>query len=71
MLLTIDVGNTQTVIGLYEAGGDTATADAGLLEHWRIATDDARTADEHAVVIGNLLRSAGYTLDVGGVSVCS
>ena len=71
MLLTIDVGNTQTVIGLYEDDGDASSAEAGLLEHWRIATDDARTADEHAVVIGNLLRSAGYDLDVGGVSVCS
>ncbi|MDP6215225.1 MAG: type III pantothenate kinase, partial [Acidimicrobiales bacterium] len=71
MLLTIDVGNTQTVIGLYDDDDDRSTAEVGLLEHWRIATDDARTADEHVVVIGNLLRSAGYDLDVPGVSVCS
>ena len=71
VLLTIDVGNTQTVVGLYEDDCDASTAETGLMEHWRIATDDARTADEHAVVIGNLLQSAGYDLDVGGVSVCS
>ncbi len=71
MLLTIDVGNTQTVIGLYEEDDPATTAESGLVEHWRIATDDERTADEHAVVIGNLLDSVGYDLDVGGVSICS
>ena len=71
MLLTIDVGNTQTVIGLYEDGHPGSTADAGLLEHWRIGTDADRTADEHAVIVVNLLQSAGYDLDVEGVAVCS
>ena len=72
MLLTIDVGNTQTVIGLYDrelVSG--ATADAGLLDHSRIATDAVRTADEHAVVIRSLLQSAGYPFDVDGVAICA
>ena len=43
MLLTIDSGNTQTVIGLFD--GTT------LADHWRIATVEARTADELALMI--------------------
>ena len=43
MLLAIDVGNTQTVLGLY---------DGELLgEHWRLATDPRRTGDELGVVL--------------------
>ena len=47
MLLTIDVGNTNTVLGMFE--GDE------VVEHWRIATDPVRTADEIAVVLQGLL----------------
>ena len=71
MLLTIDVGNTQTVIGLYEAEAPPPAAASGLVEHWRIATDAERTSDEHAVVIRDLLRSAGRDLGLNGVSICS
>ena len=38
MLLAIDVGNTQTVIGLFDG--------ATLVHHWRISTNDERTSDE-------------------------
>ena len=72
MLLTIDVGNTQTVIGLYESEPTSgATAAAGLLDHWRIATDAERTADEHAVVIRSLLQLSGYPFDMDGVAICA
>ena len=47
MLLAVDVGNTQTVLGLYQ--------DGGLAEHWRVATDRSRTGDELAVLLGGLL----------------
>jgi type III pantothenate kinase len=47
MLLAIDVGNTQTVIGLYDG--------AELREHWRIATDAERTGDELGVLLTGLL----------------
>ena len=33
MLLTVDVGNTQTVLGLYEDGDYRSSADAGLVDH--------------------------------------
>lgn len=62
MLLAIDVGNTQTLLGVFE-GED-------VVEHWRIATDARRTGDELAVLIRGLLASA----DVGkidGIAICS
>jgi type III pantothenate kinase len=51
MLLAIDVGNTQTVIGLYD--------DDELRFHWRIATNAERTSDEHALLVGQFLQLRG------------
>jgi type III pantothenate kinase len=47
MLLTADVGNTQTVFGLWE--GDR------LAEHWRVATEADRTGDEIGALLARLL----------------
>jgi type III pantothenate kinase len=47
VLLTVDVGNTQTVLGLYEG--------ERLHDHWRAATDRERTGDELSVLVGGLL----------------
>jgi type III pantothenate kinase len=47
MLLAVDVGNTQTVFGLYE--------DGRLREHWRIATEANRTGDELGALIGRFI----------------
>jgi type III pantothenate kinase len=47
MLLAVDVGNTQTVLGLYDK--------ERLVDHWRIATDLTRTGDELAVLLAGLL----------------
>src|SRR5215218_8043990 len=60
MLLAADVGNTQTVFAVYDG--------ARLVEHWRVATESERTADELAVLLGRLLelRELGFE-DVGGV----
>ncbi|HKY26207.1 MAG TPA: type III pantothenate kinase [Gaiella sp.] len=51
MLLAVDVGNTQTVLGLFE--GETLT------DHWRVATDTSRTGDELVVLLGGLLDPDG------------
>ena len=51
MLLAVDVGNTQTVLGLY--------AGEQLTEHWRLASDRTRTGDELAVLLGGLLDPDG------------
>jgi len=48
VLLAIDVGNTQTVIGLFDG--------ATLVHHWRISTNDERTSDEMALLVAELLR---------------
>src|SRR5262245_4959505 len=54
MLLAIDVGNTNTVVGVYD--GDRLAA------HWRIETKKGRTADEYAVLLGGLFRLDGLEL---------
>lgn len=59
MLLTIDVGNTQTVLGLFD--------DAELVDSWRTKTDARATADELALQWRGLLD--GYK--VTGIAVCS
>ncbi len=57
MLLAIDVGNTQTVLGIYDG--------AQLLHMWRLATDHVRTSDEIRVQLGGLLSLA----DIDGSQV--
>ncbi|REE97956.1 type III pantothenate kinase [Thermomonospora umbrina] len=65
MLLTIDVGNTHTVLGLFE--GDE------VIEHWRINTDARRTADEIAVVFQGLITQSPLLADtdISGIALCS
>jgi len=65
MLLAIDTGNTQTVIGLFDG--------AELADHWRIATVAERTADELALMIQQFLGFHGFSFDeqIDGVAVSS
>jgi type III pantothenate kinase len=51
MLLAVDVGNTQTVFGLYDG--------AELGERWRIATEAQRTGDELGALLSDFLDLAG------------
>jgi len=68
MLLAIDVGNTQTVIGVFEDSAPGHHEDRlpgelpGLTHSWRISTVGGRTADEHAVIVRQLLTTAGIAL---------
>ncbi len=75
MLLAIDVGNTHTVIGLYddEVGTAAVTPEAGLAHHWRVATNAERTADEHALIIEQFLafQDLSFADHVGGVAISS
>jgi type III pantothenate kinase len=59
MLLTVDVGNTNTVLGIFE--GDQ------LIKSWRVKTDPRTTADELWLQFSALV--SGYTLT--GLSICS
>jgi type III pantothenate kinase len=66
MLLTIDVGNTHTVLGLFDKDE--------IVEHWRVKTDAHRTADEIAVLFQALLAQfpgGPIGADVDGVALCS
>jgi type III pantothenate kinase len=47
VLLAIDVGNTQTVFGLFD--------DGTLAEHWRVATEAHRTGDEIGALVGRFI----------------
>ena len=61
MLLAVDVGNTQTVIGLIE-GDD-------VPHHWRISTVRERAADEYRLMLGGLLAgSRGTTIEGAALS---
>ncbi|RCW40562.1 MULTISPECIES: type III pantothenate kinase [unclassified Halanaerobium] len=64
MILTLDIGNTNTVLGLYD--GDK------LRTHWRISTDKNKTPDEYAMLLKNLFDSENIeTEDIDGVIVSS
>lgn len=62
MLLTIDAGNTETVIGLLDG--------VEVKHHWRVSTVTNRTPDELMALLRGLF-SGGYDDGVHGVAVCS
>jgi type III pantothenate kinase len=47
MLLAIDLGNTNTVFGVYDASDQ-------LIMHWRLSTQKERTVDEYGILLRNL-----------------
>jgi type III pantothenate kinase len=74
MLLAVDAGNTDTVIGLYDLSvAEPQAADDGLIDHWRIATHAERTADEHAVMFQGFLaaKRRDWLDDIEGIVISS
>ena len=64
MLLAIDIGNVNIVLGMFK--------DEKLLATWRIATGIHRLADEYAITVLSLLRQQGMdTPDVTKIALCS
>jgi type III pantothenate kinase len=69
MLLAIDVGNTNTVLGLYRLGEEAGSPATGLgrrsadkpelAAHWRVTTHRSQTADEYGVLFVNLFEMNG------------
>lgn len=55
MILAFDIGNTETVIGLFD--------DGELADHWRISTHPERTVDEFGLLVRGLLRESGFDAD--------
>jgi type III pantothenate kinase len=64
MLLTIDVGNTNTVLGVFRG--------EALVANWRLSTARAQTVDEYGVLTRNLLSFAGLQHEaIRGVMISS
>ncbi len=57
MLVVMDVGNTNTVIGVYQ--------NDQLLSDWRIRTEKEATIDELGILLRNLFQAQGLTLEPG------
>ena len=55
MLLVIDVGNSNIVLGMYEG--------EELLYHWRISTDRQKTGDEYGMLLNNLFAYRGLKME--------
>ncbi|HSD32581.1 MAG TPA: type III pantothenate kinase [Gemmatimonadales bacterium] len=53
MLLALDVGNTETTVGLFQADR--------LVDHWRLTTTTARTPDEWGALLSTYLTNAGHS----------
>ena len=62
-LLCADIGNSHTVLGVVD--------DGDVLDHWRVATDERRTADEWAVLLRGLLRESNVADGLSGIAVCA
>jgi len=70
MLLVLDVGNTNTVLGLYTA--ESGTQYKNLSAHWRVATVKSQTVDEYGVLFHNLFMLDGIkSTDVKSIIISS
>jgi type III pantothenate kinase len=75
MLLVLDVGNTNTVLGVFAKSTSEPGADPKydkLLANWRVTTRAAQTIDEYGVLFRNLFSMEGLEpKDIGGIVVSS
>jgi type III pantothenate kinase len=73
MLLVMDVGNTNTVLGLYRLGdGNAPDAATELVANWRITTPAKQTVDEFGVLLRNLFGLRGLEIGVvDGIAISS
>jgi type III pantothenate kinase len=70
MLLAIDVGNSNTVMGLFQPATDAGPA--SLLADWRITTPHKQTPDELGVLLQTLFTMRNMKMeDVQGVAISS
>ncbi|MEW6721026.1 MAG: type III pantothenate kinase [Thermodesulfobacteriota bacterium] len=64
MLLVIDVGNSNTVLGVYEG--------EKLLHHWRVWTDRQKTSDEYGILLRNLYDASHFSSrDIKAIVIAS
>lgn len=65
MLLVLDVGNTNTVLGVYSTDEHGVAGAGDLLAHWRVTSTRTQTVDEYGVLFRNLFAMRG--IEPGGV----
>ena len=64
LLLTVDVGNTNTALGVHEG--------AQIRVHWRLTTRREQTVDEYGILVRNLFTASGIDpRGIGGVALAS
>ena len=64
MLLVLDIGNSNIVMGAYDG--------AKLLRHWRISTDRQKTGDEYGILFNELFRYQGIEMsDIKAIIISS
>lgn len=64
MILAVDIGNTNVVLGVYRG--------KQLVTHWRVSTEKHRTSDEYGIIVLDLFRYAGMDhSQIAGVVVSS
>jgi len=64
MILTIDIGNSDTVLGIYN--------NDKMLDHWRVSTDYKKTVDEYGILFNNLFSFDDVKIDqIDGIIISS
>ncbi len=63
MILVLDVGNTETTVGLFDG--------QRLVAHWRITTDVPRTPDEYGLLFRALVQSSDGDAELTGAAIAS
>ena len=80
MLLAIDVGNTNIVVGLYDltpgpgfgaGNADDSRKRSGLKAHFRLETRQTRTGDEYAALLAPLFQMAGFSFSMVTATIVS
>jgi len=74
MLFVLDVGNTNTVLGVFGRAEDTGNAPRyeRLVAHWRVATRQGSTVDEYGVLFRNLFSMASLEpAEITGIVISS
>src|SRR3982751_1459968 len=73
MLFVLDVGNTNTVLGVFaRSAGSNDGQYSELVTHWRLSTNRTQTVDEYGVLFRNLFTIAGLEVSsVQGIVISS
>src|SRR3569832_2381762 len=72
MLLVLDVGNTNTVLGAYSTNEAGDATEGELVAHWRVTSARTQTVDEYGVLFRNLFAMRGIdTAAIKGIVVSS